>query len=245
MRSATLLLISLFIFCATVLSTNLVAQEPEQTQGEYYGLKFDGRDSYVTLPHINFTEWNAFTIEAWVKDWTGRICCEGKQGDPENSIWISIRAKQHSAGWESDNGTNYSTRLDPNSVEGWDHVAMVFTGTEQVIYLNGKEVHRQHAPKPGPFVADRKFFLGAQEKWDDAQTKPAGLFGQGVMRMFRISSVARYDKEFEPPKSLEPDADTALLLDFSKPDQTTLADVSKHKRNGTIHDAKWVLLKEE
>ena len=29
-------------------------------------------------------------------------------------------------------------------------------------------------------IADRKFFLGAQEKWDEEQTRPAALFGKGI-----------------------------------------------------------------
>ncbi|MCA9015961.1 MAG: LamG domain-containing protein [Planctomycetaceae bacterium] len=218
------------------------AAEPEkQDQAKVqYGLKFDGKDSYVTLPHVNFSEWDAFTIEAWVKDWSGRICCEGKQGDPENSLWISIRANRHSTGWESNNGKNYSAPVDPNSDAGWDHVALVFDGKEQLIYLNGKLIHQATAPKPGPFDPERKLFLGAQEKWEETQTKPAGLFGKGTMRMFQISKIARYSKEFEPAQSNKPDENTVVLFDFLKPDQTKLLDSSNNKQHGTIHSAQWV-----
>ncbi|QDV52271.1 LamG domain-containing protein [Gimesia fumaroli] len=217
----------------------LIAENPDKAKVQY-GLKFDGKDSYVTLPHVNFSEWNAFTVEAWVKDWSGRICCEGVEGDPENSLWISIRANRHSTGWESDNGTNYSAPVDPNSEAGWDHVALVYDGNEQAIYLNGKLVHKMTAPKPGPFNPERKLFLGAQEKWKETQTKPAGLFGKGTMRMFQISKVARYDKEFEPAESNKADENTVVLFDFLKPDKTKLLDSSNNKQNGIIHSAQWV-----
>ncbi len=231
-----------YCICSLAVISNPATAEPDK-EGQakvQYGLKFDGKDSYVTLPHVNFTEWNTFTIEAWVKDWRGRICCEGIQGDPQNSIWISIRANRHSTGWESNNGKNYSAPVDPNSEAGWDHVAMVYDGNEQAFYLNGKLVHKMTAPKPGPFDPERKLFLGAQQKWRETQTKPAGLFGKGTMRMFQISKVARYTKEFDPAESNKADKNTIVLFDFLKPDQTRLLDSSHNKQHGTIHSAQWV-----
>ncbi|QDT96497.1 LamG-like jellyroll fold domain-containing protein [Gimesia aquarii] len=235
----------LFVCCQTQL-TSLCAVEPDKADEEImrHGLKFDGKNSYVSVPHIQFEDHNAITVEAWVKDWSGRVFCQGKQGDPENSIWISIRAKGHSAGWESDNGTNYSVPVEPNSSEGWDHIALVYVGLEQIIYLNGKQIHKMTAPKPGPFDRNRKMIIGAQEKWEPNQPKPAALFGKGVMRLFRISNVSRYTTEFDPAETFKPDDDTVVLFNFvPSSDKTKLIDASKHQQHGTIHDAKWVILK--
>lgn len=236
------------ILLSTVFSINskfpIACADPEKPKPKeiqvLYGLKFDGKDSYVTVPHLNFSKWDAFTIEAWVKDWNGRICCEGIQGDPANSLWISIRANRHSVGWESGEGTNYSASVNPKSDGGWDHVALVFNGKEQVIYLNGKLINQATAPKPGPFDPERKLFLGAQEKWEESQTKPAGLFGKGTMRLFQVSDVARYKKEFEPPEIIKADQHSVVLFDFTRPDTSRLLDSSQNKLNGTIHNAKWV-----
>mgnify|MGYP003630006748 CR=1 FL=1 len=230
------------LICEAAPLVELAAAEPEKTDAAVvqYGLQFDGKDSYVTLPHLKFEDWGAFTVEAWVKDWNGRLCCQGKQGDPENSLWISIRANGHSTGWESENGTNYAFAVDPNSIDGWDHVALVFDGKEQSIFLNGKLIHQAAAPKPGPFAPDREFFIGAQEKWKETQTKPAALNGKGIMRWFRISKVARYDKEFTPENAAETDDDTVVLFNFATPDKTQLLDASNNKRHGTLHNAKWV-----
>ncbi|WP_278467933.1 LamG domain-containing protein [Gimesia maris] len=229
------------------LACPLTAAEPEKATKEKkpQGLHFDGKSSYVTFPHIKLEDYGEFTIEAWVKDWSGRICCQGKQGDPENSIWISLRAKHHSAGWESDNGMNHSVPIDPNSIEGWDHFAMVYSELQQTFYLNGKQIHQTSAPAPGPFDESRLFFIGAQEKWEDTQTKPAALFGKGCMRMFRISKVARYDKEFEPADRFTSDAETVVLFDFAKPDKDMLFDASPNKNNGIIYNARWVDLKQD
>lgn len=209
------------------------------------GLQFDGIDSYVSIPNIPFDDFNKITIEAWVKDWSGRVFCQGKQGDPENSIWFSIRANQHSSGWESGKGTNASVGIVPETVDGWDHVVLSYNGQEQLIFLNGKKLYQGVAPKPGPFDPSRPLILGAQEKWKESQTKPAGLFGKGSMVLFRISNVARYKQDFEPTKTFKPDDDTVVLFDFiPSNDKTQLVDQSKHKRNGTIHDAAWVSLED-
>ncbi|MFH1304547.1 MAG: LamG domain-containing protein [Planctomycetota bacterium] len=235
------------LICEAVPLADLAAAEPDKTgqAGEQYGLQFDGKDSYVTLPHLKFDDWGAFTVEAWVKDWNGRICCQGKQGDPENSLWISIRANGHSTGWESENGTNYAVAADPNSIEGWDHVALVFDGKEQSIFLNGKQIHRAAAPKPGPFDPNRQFFIGAQEKWKETQTKPAALNGKGVMRLLCISKVARYDKEFTPEKTPGTDDDTIVLFNVATPDKSQLLDASKNKLHGTLHSVKWVTVQDD
>jgi len=248
MRNFRIFLIAVcFFICGFVSFTDLTAADPVKADGdkEQYGLQFDGKDGYVTLPNIKFEDWDAFTVEAWVKDWSGRICCQGKQGDPENSLWISIRANGHSTGWESNIGTNYSAPIDPNSIDGWDHVAMVFDGKEQSFYLNGKLIHQTSAPKPGPFDRNRKFFIGAQESWKNTQTKPAALNGKGVMRLFRISNVARYDKEFTPDDTVKTDDSTVVLFNFVTPDKAQLLDASKNKQHGTIHSAKWVTVRED
>lgn len=241
-------IITLSFVCGLVQLAKLEAAERGKAEdnSKRYGLRFDGKNSYISAPHIRFDDWNTITVEAWVKDWSGRVFCQGKQGDPENSIWTSIRANKHTAGWESDNGTNHSVPVLPNSIDGWDHIALVYDGHEQIIYLNGKMIHKASAPKPGPFNRNRPLIIGAQEKWDDSQTKPAGLFGKGVMRFFRISNIARYDKEFVPAKTFMTDGDTVLLFDFSRSnDKTKLLDASKNRQHGTIHDAKWVILKDE
>lgn len=236
----------LLIFCPTQL-TRLCAFEPDKADKGIvrHGLQFDGKASYVSVPNIHFEDHNAITVEAWVKDWSGRVFCQGKQGDPENSIWISIRAKGHSTGWESENGMNYLIPIEPNSNEGWDHVALVYVGQEQIIYLNGKRIHKATAPKPGPFDRSRKLIIGAQEKWKPNHTKPAALFGKGIMRLFRISNVARYITEFDPTETFKPDDNTVVLFNFDpSSDKTKLLDTSKYEQHGTIHDAKWVILKD-
>lgn len=243
MKFKSILIIAFFLN----LTLPLMSAEPDKaaTDKKPQGLQFDGKNSYVTFPHIKLEDYGEFTIEAWVKDWSGRICCQGKQGDPENSLWISLRAQGHSTGWESDNGMNHSVPVDPNSIEGWDHFAMVYDEFEQSLYLNGKLIHQTSAPAPGPFDESRLFFLGAQEKWKDTQTKPAALFGKGIIRLFRISKVARYDKEFEPEDKFKPDAETVVLFDFAKPDKDMLYDASPNNNNGMIFDAKWIDLKQD
>lgn len=71
-------------------------------------------------------------------------------------------------------------------------------------------------------------------------TQPTGWNGDGEMRGFRISKVARYSEEFKPLQQLKSDDDTVLLFDFATKDEKLLKDVSGNKRDGRIHHAEWV-----
>ncbi len=220
-------------------------QDQPDGSAERSGLQFDGTGSYVSAPNIRFDDFDKLTIEAWVKDWSGRILCQGKQGDPENSIWISIGRPQQTCGWESEDGANYSRNLSAKMAKGWVHVALVYDGKNQRMFINGRLEHAVATPKPGPFGRERPLIIGAQQQWDDSKTKPTGLNAKGVMSLLRISSIARYEVEFMPNKIFKADGDTVLLFDFSEVHEDRLLDASKNKRHGTIHAAKWVTSKAE
>jgi hypothetical protein len=206
-----------------------------------YGLNFNGRDSYISVPNIPFDTFKSFTIEAWIKQWHGRVVYQGKEGDPENSIWMSLGAERLTCGWESNQGQNYTYILRNRVLPQWDHVAMVFDGRQQLFFLNGKLVHKVTVPKPGPLDAKRRFLIGAQEKWDASQKRETLRNGRGILGSLHISRVARYSKDFTPKKSWKADGDTVALYQLSERNEKQLLDKSKNKRHGTIHRAKWVL----
>jgi len=60
----------------------LTAAEPEKAAEvkQPQGLQFDGKSSYVTFPHIKLEDYGEFTIEAWVKDWSGESAAREKRG---------------------------------------------------------------------------------------------------------------------------------------------------------------------
>ena len=202
-------------------------------------LEFNGYSSYVDVDHLPFDEFDAFTIEVWVKAWQNMILYEGKEGDPENSLWIGWGMPRWINGWEANGGENFVHRIDGKTSETWEHLALVFDGKHQYFFADGKLLHKIPAPKPGKMVKERHLLVGAQQKWRPEQTGPADRWGIGYLAALRISRKARYTKDFTPPAKFSNDDDVELLYDLSRLDEKTLYDVSSKKHNGVIHDVTW------
>ena len=67
------------VFGLTQLAALPAAELAKANEGsDRYGLQFDGNESYVSVQNIQFDRLEAITIEAWVRDWSGRICGQGK-----------------------------------------------------------------------------------------------------------------------------------------------------------------------
>ena len=201
-------------------------------------LEFDGHDSYVSVAHFPFDSYDEFTIEAWVKDWRNMIAYQGREGDPENSVWHASGTIGWVTGWE-DGGDNYCYVVESGPSGEWEHVAMVFDGEYQHYFLNGKRLLIRQSPGPGELVRDRVLLLGAQEAWKPEHDGPQ-RHGLGQMRAFSISRFARYTSDFEPPETLTVDNATEVLYDMSRPGGDRLEDRSGKERHGTIHGASWV-----
>lgn len=237
------------VICLLVLVVPLTAQEIEskkkETDTTQYALQFNGRDAYISVSNIPFDTFDTFTVEAWVKQWKHRLVYQGMEGDPENSLWLSLGSRGFTCGWESDQGRNYSYIIREESRDAWDHVAMVYDGTQQKMFLNGKRVYQTKAPGPGPLDNTRPFLIGAQQNWDPSQKKAAVRNGRGLLGALRISSVARYSKPFTPKRTWKADDETAVLYNLAEQNTEKLFDASKNKRHGTLHNTKWISLKSD
>ena len=195
--------------------------------------EFDGHRTHVVVPHIPFDEYEAFTIEAWLYNWREAILCQGHAGDPENSLWLSMgenRSQPHeSCGWESNAGENSQSVFGALQPDQWHHVAMVFDGTRQIVFVDGYLKQFCSALKPGRLNETRPLIIGAHQ-YKNLR------FGSGRLLMLRISRVARYSSNFEPQPTLGSDSDTVLLYDFSLGEHMTVRDLSNNGRDGAIVD---------
>ncbi len=108
------------------------------------------------------------------------------------------------------------------------HIAGVRTDKEIRLYENGK------------LVGAKSIAAG---KGQPPQVSPLhlgdGVF-DGLISEVRISKIARYDKDFTPPKRFEPDKDTLALYHFDEGSSDVLHDSSGNKHDGKIVGAKWV-----
>jgi hypothetical protein len=202
-------------------------------------LLFVGKGDSVTVPHLAFDAFDTFTVEAWVLGWSGPLLSQGVSSDPENSVWMSAgppdsRLPHENCGWESGRGTDHARSLGEVPRQGWFHLAMVFDGQQQLLFVNGKRVQAGPAPKPGPLDPSRVLTIGAHQ-----YAEPN--YGSGLLGALRVSTTARYRSDFTPGRSLNEDEKTALLLDASGSDAdgTRLPDLSGHGRDGTIRGASW------
>lgn len=112
----------------------------------------------------------------------------------------------------------------------WHHVAYVYDGAQERIYLDGQLKASWATTGDAWSVASDYSAIGASEWRND-------LSFIGYMDTFRLSTTARYfGNSFVPPTGdLTSDASTNLLLNFNEPvGSTTVTDLSGHGRNGTF-----------
>jgi formylglycine-generating enzyme required for sulfatase activity len=108
------------------------------------------------------------------------------------------------------------------------HLAGVNDGRKRLLFLNGKLI--AESADAGGLVTDAK----------DPLPIELGQNFTGELYAARLSSVARYTQDFEPPLEFKLDKDTELLFNFSEGQGDILRDSSGHNRHGKIVGAKWV-----
>lgn len=117
--------------------------------------------------------------------------------------------------------------------DAWHHVAWVYDGAEERIYVDGQLVVEHAASGDICDTAD-KASIGAASR--EGANPPYSGF-QGAMESVRISSVARYvGSSFVPPMGdLVSDPETQLLLNFNEPSgSSTVQDESPLARVGVL-----------
>jgi hypothetical protein len=129
------------------------------------------------------------------------------------------------------NGGSVITGATAVSFDQWHHVAFVYDGSEERLYLDGTLV--QSRPASGDISdADGLGYVGAIFR--DGAARDSFI---GLIDVLRLSDVARYTgSSFTPPSpDMTSDANTVLLYTFDEaPGSTTVADGSSLTRTGTL-----------
>ena len=141
-------------------------------------------------------------------------------------------------GWERGKGKNEQDSIDESLPLTWHHLALVYNGHQQLLFVNGELLRKKHAAKPGPLKRERPLVIGGFE------TKGGLRSSRGLLRSIRISRAALYDSDFTPPELLRPSADTVLLYDFGNSrDWLTseeIPDLSGREKDGQLCNAWWI-----
>lgn len=195
-------------------SGNVTASTFSPTRHGGYATYFDGNDRIDVTTGLlgSYTAGNAssstFTIESWVYQ-EARGANNGIDGNAASIIskWLYFNFGiddnghlhcHHYSGSQHNLETTASVPL-----QTWTHVAMVVTGAQVKLYINGT--------------------LGATGTWYGMQaaTSLAGIGGSnqshpekftGYMHDIRVSNNARYTTNFTPVNSLTTDSNTDLLI---------------------------------
>jgi len=215
-----------------------------------YALHFNGREDQVKVPEIPFNGQAPLTIEVWLRPqkdeqrWNGfptayPIRFGGRQDSRQLGIYLSggprkpmspiFREKRKT-------GKNFAGAFFKPHFGKWNHVAAVWYDEKVQIYHNGQR-RGELAVGTNQMEALNHcmLWLGHVES-----TGPIGFHGE--MREVRISTTARYTKDFEPQQRHDSDKDTLALYHFDEGNGDVLKDSSGNNHHGKIDGAKWVKL---
>jgi len=211
-----------------------VSQIQELKAQESLALNFNGTNSIIEFPAIRFDEYEEFTAEAWVYNWSGFIFSQGPFGDPENSVWMATGDNYYSSGWEANKGNpNYEFSSGLPQPGKWVHMAMVYDGANQTIFLQGKLEKKIEAPKPGPLKPNRSFTIGAEPS---PSREFATNYGSGLIRVLRVSNKARYSDNFVPSERLAIDQHTMFYLSPQGIKGTKVENLGNNENNGLARE---------
>ena len=202
---------------------NRAAVQADFSQGrnafdsDAHGLWITGNGDHLAAPHIPFDEFESFTIELWIKKWSGTLIYqgygyEGLRPGGESTVSLSrdpIRISATIDVGQADFGLERMQVVRSARLPGkdWVHIALVYDKGRQSLFMDGHRVAGpQQISQPGPYQPDRPFWLGyhPQQKF----------WGHELIRSVRVSKAALYHDDFGPQEVLIAEADTVLLFDF-------------------------------
>jgi hypothetical protein len=130
-------------FFTTLIIAGALMLNSNQTQAQCYSaVQLNGLNQYLHSPFANY-DFTNFTVEMWINsaDYSANQVFVNWSLDS----WVSL------GGWAADGSFNtWAEGLSPNSINSgagtdpaintWHHVAFVFDGTSQIIYIDGTAV---------------------------------------------------------------------------------------------------------
>ncbi|MGA2323444.1 MAG: LamG-like jellyroll fold domain-containing protein [Sedimentisphaerales bacterium] len=216
----------------TICGVFLVALLPQSAIAAGYAL-FDAPTDTISVTG-NSVIGSAATIEARVNvnvnvDPYGSIFNEWSDGREDKHLMI--KSDQRIYGYLYHPG-GYTPLLSNATVSlnTWHHIAYVYDGSEERLYLDGIKVGSRAASGD---VLDYSYSISAVGAiLKDGFFQPSF---EGMLDTLRFSTIARYtgDSFTAPTGDLTPDAYTNLLYNFDEPQNSTVVyDLSGNGRNG-------------
>lgn len=215
-----------------------------------YALLFDGKESYVDFPSLKYRGETDLTIECRVTPLTlafSSIFGNNEQGGVNVGVVADQAWHQLTncfvfvVGQQQEGGDPYAilgSTIAPKINESI-HLAAVYDRKTLKLFVNGKlkgttQVKLPHKESALPF------WIGADPCPEATRTSPLYRPFHGVIDDLRVSSIARYSADFEPPTDYEKDAATELLCNFNEGPGLKVYDHSGHHRFGFVHNVEFL-----
>ena len=208
-----------------------------------FQLAFNGVDSYVQVESLKYTHGNPYTCEAWFTP----IGIQNSISDPliwTGPRWIAIweQNRAFGTGLTGSGATAIFSSRVPAERQPLDrvvpvHVAGVWKGAEQTLYVNGRQVELTNTnsvafpeTRGGLFLGGAPLMNIGHERWY-----------RGGIDEVRISRGTRYRMKFTPQRRFpDQDSDTLALYHLDEVDGATAFDSSGQGHHGHVVNAKWI-----
>jgi serine/threonine protein kinase/formylglycine-generating enzyme required for sulfatase activity len=233
-----------------------VSSEPSQSQSNTAvlmpGVELDGIDDYIDLTSDWIYDGGPVTVEMWAtsgipaSDQEEAVLLRGEAPSAQAGGRLKLMYRQPSTldDGERTGQLGFSRPPDVNVATGrhtfqpgtLTHLAAVFDGKETTIFVDGRPKRREgRTYQWGSYAGTRYLWIGALRS---EQTAATGNW-TGIIHKVRLSSTARYAKEFVPAADFEPDPQTEGLYRFDEGTGPVARDSSGHQRHAKIIGGSW------
>lgn len=222
----------------TLLTAGTLIFSTSQTHAQCYSaVQLDGVNDYLHSPFSNYS-FNNYTIEMWINS----------ADFLTNDVYVTINQSSYLilGGWQPDGSFNtWAEGLNPftiNSGSGtapatasWHHVAYVFDGTNQIIYIDG--LPSATVATSGALIQNNgnNFGLTIGARFDQTQQ-----FTNTAFEDVRIWSVARSQAEITATYSTNLTGSEPGLIAYYRfeegPGSNTVADLSGNGNTLTLYN---------
>jgi len=210
------------------------------TAGEC-AIRFDGNSGQVQVPGLRIRGESPLTIEFIA---TPQMPLEGWGRVISNTSYLNGHRRGLAVGVSGGYWTVYvetgrgwrRMQSDHPAVHGARiHFAAVFERDRVTMFVNGKKNDSSLKLTHRIDVSDQDFLLGC-ERSEGGDLSRRFI---GDLEAIRISSIGRYERNFEPPARLEPAPKTLLLYDFEEHPGKTCRDLSGYGNDGVVSGLTW------
>lgn len=210
---------------------------------QHHGLIFDGVDDAVSFSQLTVDPTDPFTVELIatvpVQNHPLAVLIGNLRTQPIKTAGMMVSIEQGQVRYTlSRSDRTWVVAGSIRSPARPMHIAAVWDGAVPRLFIEGKEQTAAAVGGGLPLTEQHvnTLLLGSM-RWGPRAGTAHGF--RGMIHGLRISSTARYDKNFSPPPDFTADQATRALYQFNENSGEILHDSAGQGQHGTIHGATW------